>query len=115
MCPFHGLLAEMDMHARSTSPWMRIRRAARIHENPLDRKCVPPMGYLLNLIRAPSMASTEGAASEGRALRQVHHWNRGCIHTMGYPPNPSRTAFPTTDEYGADPRVSMVSIKTHIP
>lgn len=90
MCPFHGLLAEMDMHARSTSPWMRIRRAARIHENPLDRKCVPPMGYLLNLIRAPSMASTKGAAaaSEGGALRQVHHWNRGCIHTMGCLPNP---------------------------
>ena len=117
MCPFHGLLAEMDMHARSTSPWMRIRRAARIHENPLDRKCVPPMGYLLNLIRAPSVASTKGAAaeSEGGALRQVHHWNHGCIHTIGCSPNPSRTAFPTADECGADPRVSMVSMKTHIP
>ena len=75
------------------------------------------MGYLLNLIRAPSMAGTKGAAaaSEGEALRQVHHWNRGCIHTMDCSPNPSRTAFPAADECGADPRVSMVSIKTHIP
>lgn len=105
------------MHARSTSPWMRIRCAARIHENPLDRKCVPSMGYLLNLIRAPSMAGTKGAAaaSKGGALRQVRHWNRGCIHTMGCSPNPSRTAFPTADECGAGPRVSMMSIKPIYP
>lgn len=50
--------------------------------------------------------------SEGGALRQVRHWNRGCVHAMGCLPNPSRTAFPTADECGADPRVSMVSIKT---
>lgn len=31
---------------------------------------------------------------------------------MGCLPNPSRTAFPTADDCGADPRVSMVSIKT---
>lgn len=117
MCPFYGLLAEMDTHAWSTSPGMRIRRVTRIHENPLDWKCVPPIGYLLNLIRAPNMTSTKGAAaaSEGGALRQVRHWNHECIHTMGYLLNTSRTTFPTTDECGADPGVSTVSVKTHIP